>query len=146
MGFLFLMIFTASFMWIMNWISKSKDQPNRDKIKTPPEKRESWKGLNSKSYSIARPTFHPESLIKFAPYALFLLIPIVLTVFIAQDVLAILLMVFGVFIVGGITFYLLNLREHLRHEESKKNELVVEESRAVIDDFIIPEEWSRDLL
>ena len=89
------------------------------------------------------PRFHKTSLKKFAPYALIIAFPLLLTILITQNILAVALMLAGCVLMGGVVLYGFNLREHVNYEREAKNEILVAESSSAIDDFIIPEDWSK---
>lgn len=151
---MFSFLFTALFLGAIFWGAKTlmndgKPRPavtsNQLAFKSFMEEekhRRSKQSLQAKRRE-GSPRFHRAAVKNFLPYGLICLAPVVLTLVLLPDPIAVGLMVAGCSALGLIVFSLFNRQEHIAYNETLDQNGYVNDSLAQLDAFVIPEDWTR---
>lgn len=92
------------------------------------------------------PRFHASALKPAAPYLGLVFIPFLLTALIARDPIAASLMLAGCGAFAGLVLWHFNREERRSFNAAQDTESYFETSRAALDGFTIPEDWTRKYL
>lgn len=148
MGFLFLLLLGAGFFYLARY---SLDHINNERIAQLPAQAQSRarerRENTSRRYGrrLGSPKFHRSALRPFLPYGLLTLSPFVLTLIFTQEPVALVLMGGGSVFMAAVMLYYFNREARAAYNVERESDDYVSTAAAALDDFVVPEEWSRYL-
>lgn len=100
----------------------------------------------ARARKVGQPLILPETWRAFLPLGLILLIPLLLTALIAKSPVALALMALGVGGLAAVVVTLLNREAREKRQKLNEAEAEVEAATQHLEDFTIPDEWTKKYL